>query len=254
MYVVTAKHVFEKNPLQDGEEYAVVFRGADGIALVAISEVSMSRNFDVAACEVPLVKNLSEAVRLPIARTDPGLNEDVICFEYSSTRIERTRQGGTHVSFEPNAHKGNIVRSYVSTYPEAVPTPSLVTSFPALQGASGAPVLIKTSPRRTFAAVGIMVANVGRHLMPAQILTLHEEGEDREEVLYFLPYGQALARSVLSTELEVMGIPFEYADIKPTGGERSLDRVAMTRKALIRDVALIVVSILIAFALRTWWE
>ena len=138
-----------------------------------------------------------------------------MCLEYSATRIEKKPEGGIHVSFEPYAHKGNIVRSYQSTFPEAVPTASFLTSFPALQGASGAPVLVKTHPRRTLAAVGIMVANAERHLMPAQVLTVHEANEDREEVRYYLPYGKALSRAVLGPELEVMGIPFEYADIEP---------------------------------------
>jgi len=216
LLVVTAAHVIKDNPLLEGERYTVVFAGTAGVSAVSISAVLASPDVDLAVCVVE-ASLLPEAIRLPIASTNPALNEDVVCFEYSSTRIER-QPGRTHVSFEPYAHKGNVVRAYDSTFPEGTPTPTLLTSFPALQGASGAPVLVKTTPRRTLAVVGMMVANAERHLMPAQVLKLEDGGSVTEEVRYYLPYGKALACRAVGDALQAMGIPFELADIKPTDG------------------------------------
>lgn len=230
LHVVTAKHVIEDNPLEEGQRYAIAFAGSAKIAIVASLEIRASRAFDVAALKMPMEAYLDEAVRIPIASSDPTLNEDVMCFEYSSTRIERKPGGGRHVSFEPYAHKGNVVRIYESAFPEQVPTTAMLTSFPALQGASGAPVLAKTKPRRTLAAVGMMVSNFERHLLPAQILRIDSEKGDSEEIRYYLPYGKALARIHLASELAAMEVPFESANIAdeddgpldgPTGGHAS---------------------------------
>jgi len=155
---------------------------------------------------------LPEAVPLAIGRNDPALNADVFSYEYSSTRIERTPTGGTHVSFEPYSHKGNIVRSYESTFPEKVKTAAILTSFPALRGASGAPILAATLSKKSFAVVGMTVANVDRHLLPAQLVEIHDGESYKESTTYFLPFGKALARSVVAHCLEGMQIPFSYAE------------------------------------------
>ena len=133
-------------------------------------------------------------------------------YEYSSTRIEQTPAGGTHVSFEPYAHKGNIVRFFDSTFPEKIPTPSILTSFPALQGASGAPILTATLSKKSFSVVGMTVANLERHLLPAQVVQIHDGDTYQESTTYYLPFGKALARSIVAKCLEGMNIPFSYAE------------------------------------------
>lgn len=217
LHLITAKHVIENNPLAGDEKYGIVFREERAIRVLATLRVLGCRDFDLAACVV-LREDFPEAVPLAIGKADPPLNADIFSYEYSATRIERTPTGGTKVSFEPYFHKGNIVRSYESSYPETIKTPSFLTSFPALQGASGAPILAATDSRKSLAVVGVTVANVETHLLPAQVVRIQDGDAYREETSYFLPYGKALARSVIARCLEGMGIPFTYAeDIEVNG-------------------------------------
>lgn len=206
IHVVTAKHVFEDNRLAHGEKYAIVLAGETGISIIAISTVRVSPEYDLAVCTVPR-HLLRQAVILPVSETDVPLNEDVFSYEYSSSRIERTASG-VQVSMEPYAHKGNVVRMYVSSFPEKLPTPSLLTSFPALQGASGAPVLAAGSGRKSFAVVGMLVANFERHLLPAQVVKIEEGSSYSETTSYFLPYGKALGRAAILQTLDGMRVPY----------------------------------------------
>jgi hypothetical protein len=65
----------------------------------------------------------------------------------------------------------------------------LELSYPALKGASGAPVFFETSQR----IVGVIVANLERELLPAQVLSAYrEDGSKSEEISYFLPNGIAI--------------------------------------------------------------
>ena len=67
----------------------------------------------------------------------------------------------------------------------------LELSFPALKGASGAPVLSNAS----FELLGVVKANVSYELLPAQIESIQDEaGVVTEETKFFLP--QALAVNV----------------------------------------------------------
>lgn len=225
LFVVTARHVVDNGLEKASQGFGIVLKGSEKIAVVACDEIRGSLDFDIAAMKFTIDTYFDEAYRLPIATSDPGLNDDVFSFEYSSSRIERNAEGGLHVSIEPYAHKGNIVRMYESTFPESRPTPAMLTSFPALQGASGAPLLVKTTPRRTLAVVGMLVANFERHLMPAQVVRIDNGEGEREEIRYYLPYGKALARRKLADELRSMGVPFESAQIMEAeeGGEQSKD-------------------------------
>lgn len=207
LHVVTAKHVFEGSPLNEEEKYALAFNDGKGIGIIAISQIRAAVDFDVAVCSVE--KSLMPlAVPLSIATADPPLNHDVFSYEYSSTRIERT-DTGFHVSFEPHTHKGNIVRSYVSKFPEPVATASVLTSYPALQGASGAPVIYGSQSKKSFAVAGMLVANSERHLLPAQVVKIEDGPEYKETTSYFLPYGKALSWSVLAECLLGMAVPFQ---------------------------------------------
>jgi hypothetical protein len=207
LYLVTAKHVFMGSALKDGEKYALVFNDGKQIGIIAISQIRGALDFDVAVCSVDQ-SLLPLAVPLSITTVDPPSNHDVFSYEYSSTRIEKT-VNGFHVSFEPHAHKGNIVRSYVSKFPEKIATASLLTSYPALQGASGAPVIYANVSKKTFSVAGMLVANAERHLLPAQVVRFEDGPEYKETTSYFLPYGKALSWSVLATCLQGMSVPFQ---------------------------------------------
>jgi hypothetical protein len=192
LYVLTAKHVFEGSPLVNDEFYGYVFKAGEQIQVWSVPRWAVSRDYDVAAFES---RPFDEAVPLPFSDAQPPLNGDVICYEYSHSRIETRVSGHTHVTFEPLAHKGNVMRIYESTFPETVPTPSFIVSFPALQGASGAPVVAHTK-NKNFYVAGLMVANLERHLLPAQILRI-EDSSGTEETIYFLPLGKAIDARVI---------------------------------------------------------
>lgn len=212
-HLVTAKHVIAAGaPVNGDDGYAFVFAGAEAIGILPILKIWAAEHYDIAVCEIA-VDQLQEqgAVPLPLARENPSLNDDVLSYEYSSSRIE-VGATNTHVSFEPYAHKGNIVRYFESTFPEGRATPSFLTSFPALRGASGAPILAASPNRKSFAVAGMTIANVERHLMPAQIVRGEDEKGGYEETSYFLPYGMAIALSPLVKCLEGMKIPFDYSD------------------------------------------
>jgi len=208
-HLVTARHVIQNAPLAEGEKYALLLTEDKGVALIAISQIRAAADFDVTVCSVEQ-SLLGSAVPLALATSDPALNEDVSSFEYSSTRFDRTDMG-YHVSFEPYAHKGNVVRSYVSTFPEAIKTPCLLTSYPALQGASGAPVIATIKAPKQFAVGGMLVANAERHLIPAQIVTIHDGPSYKESTSYFLAFGKAVSWAVLAQCLEGMNVPFARA-------------------------------------------
>jgi hypothetical protein len=209
LHVVTARHVFDDNPLQDGELYGVAFPEEDRIRFVQIPGYHSSNQFDVAVFSG---EHFPEAVPLQFASTEyrMSLNIDVLTFEYSLTRIERDAPNHTLISFEPIAHKGNIMRLFDSDFPERVPTPSFLTSFPALRGASGAPVMVADK----MTVVGMLVANQERHLMPAQVVRCEDANTNREEVSYFLPTGKAIQGSVILEVLEKFNIPVQVARSK----------------------------------------
>lgn len=141
------------------------------------------------------------------------LTDDVVALEYSSTRFER-RDGAIHVHFEPMSHKGNLMRSYVSDFPGWKPTRVWDTSFPALQGASGAPVVAL----RGMGVVGMLIANRERHLIPAQIARIESGGGLVEETRYFLPTGIAMRSVEIAVFLLTPGIDAEavmHRDLAP---------------------------------------
>lgn len=85
----------------------------------------------------------------------------------------------------------------------------MLTSYPALQGVSGAPAIAKVLERKQFVVAGVLVASSGRHLLPAQVVTIEDGSSYRESTSYFLPYGKAVSWSVITHCLEGMNIPFE---------------------------------------------
>jgi hypothetical protein len=111
-------------------------------------------------------------------------NQPCVCCEYGTTRSL-----GNRVEISPAVRMGNITRCFKSLdfYGKAGEM-ALELSFPALQGASGAPIMTSDN----FLVMGIIIANLAYHLLPAQIEeTLNQDGEKVEEVRYMLP--QAIA-------------------------------------------------------------
>jgi hypothetical protein len=71
---------------------------------------------------------------------------------------------------------------------------------------------MRTTSKKSIAVFGMIVANVERHLLPAQIVQIQEGDSFTEKASYFLPYGKALARAAVARGLEDMGVPFSYAE------------------------------------------
>lgn len=113
------------------------------------------------------------------------LNSLIMCFEYGTTII-----AGQKIHFAPANRLGNVTRfrNLQHLYGRAGDG-MLELSFPALKGASGAPVMNWTPPFRLW---GIVKGNISYELMPAQIeKVVDDKGQLSEETKFYLP--QALA-------------------------------------------------------------
>lgn len=117
------------------------------------------------------------------------MNSNVLAIEYSEPgRNVPLDDGTTAMGIGPNWHKGYMVREYTARFGHEGPTGCLDLSFPALRGASGAPVV----DENTGLVLGMIVANVERHLMAAQIERVIRSDNTIDEVRYFAPYAQAI--------------------------------------------------------------
>ena len=208
LYILTAKHIFKLGKQDEASKFGFVLNTGKGIGIWAISKIVAVVDYDIAICEIAYVDG---AAPLQFSKQQPALNSDVVCFEYSRTSIERKPGGGKHVSFQPLAHKGNIMRYFDSEYPEKVKTPCFNTSFPALQGASGAPVIAHTK-RKNFYIAGMVVANQETHLLPAQVVEILDGENYIEETKYYLPMGKGINSSLITKAIEGLGVEIEYIE------------------------------------------
>ncbi|PQA81991.1 hypothetical protein C5F52_15890 [Limnohabitans sp. TS-CS-82] len=194
--VITAKHVVE-DALKTKVLVGVAQIQRDGsMKCCDILSALVDDVFDIAV--LTLLVAPSNLICLSISREQVSSNIDVLCVEYSQTVNRLDPNGERKIVFNTLAHKGNVVSHYLSDFPETAPTPSFDTSFPALKGASGAPVIRGYD----FVVVGMLVANRERHLLPAQIERIDDSGKIVEERSYFLPMGKALEASVIADFLE----------------------------------------------------
>ena len=209
---MTARHVFDDNPLEKSEKYAYTFHGTKNIQIRSVNKIYSSDDYDIAFFHVENSDvAVPDAVTLPFSKREPTLSENIYCYEYSTSRFKRTAQGGTHVSIEPLTHKGNIMRIFDSDYPETIPTPSFLTSFPALQGASGAPLLAGTE-NKNFYVAGMVVANQETHLLPAQTVKIKDGEKYIEETSYFLPLGKSINATLIASFLQKMGLELNFVE------------------------------------------
>lgn len=199
--IVTARHVLAGRPA-DGNSLVVAIEAYDESVLEfrQIRRVALSSNADVAIAELGSVDGLR---MLNLNRGEVATNVDVIAVDHSSTHVITNERGIRTVRFSPGTLKGNIVRHYISDFGAHRGMRCFDTSFPALRGASGSPVLVQPG----FAVAGMLVANVERHLLPAHILTVQEGDSTIEEVRYYLPFGRALEADEVVAALQDLGVP-----------------------------------------------
>jgi len=186
---LTAKHIFEDPNVTDRSTYNAVMLHGDPTPR-NISGVKFSQRFDIALGHVEEAQDIQP---LELATENAPVNFDIVTVEFSGTELRQMKDGNIALVFIPYFRKGYVICRYTSDFPEQIPTESLDISFPALKGASGAPVIVE----RDGSITGMIVANVERHLLPAQVIRVHEDQKYTEEVRYFLPVGKALSWSHL---------------------------------------------------------
>lgn len=129
------------------------------------------------------------------------LNRPIMCYEYSTTRQE-VKDWPTNSTklfiLSPVNRTGNVLRVFDNSqiYGDAG-IDMLELSFPALKGASGAPVITNPFYDMTlgYQLLGVIKSNAEYEPLPAQrIEVLENNNQLREETKYFLP--QALAVNV----------------------------------------------------------
>lgn len=181
----TAKHVCKG---VEGQYNAVMLdSSADKPATPCqISNLRFSEEFDIALGEV---KGIRDITPLAIATENAPMNFDVLTAEFSGTYSQQIEYERKALIFDPYFRKGQVLRYYRSTFPETVPTGCLELSFPALKGASGAPVIVEN----TGSVIGMIVGNIERELLPAQIERVTNGQKYVEEVKYVLPTARAIS-------------------------------------------------------------
>lgn len=192
--VVTAKHVLTGQVPNSGEAYcAIHVKHESGYPNYYFyeREVFYSKTTDLAAFLWP---NAPDPAPLPLVRNRIFTSEDVVMVDFSRTIVT-----GAATEFHFVMRKGNILCYYPSRDPRLENTPAFDTSFPALQGASGAPVIVH---RRNFPVVGMIVSNVESEPIPAQTVRI---GNGEEETRYFLPNGHGIAAEVIIEFLSSIG-------------------------------------------------
>lgn len=186
---LTAKHVFgDINTLERPEYSAVMLNLSANEAIPKkISGQKFSEQFDIALGHV---EGVGEIQPLNLASKNAPMNRDVLTTEFSGTRSEQIADETRALIFMPYFRKGHVICYYESTFPESIPTQCMDLSFPALKGASGAPVIVETDG----CVIGMVVGNMERELLPAQLEKVtDEDGKYTQEIRYFLPTGKAIS-------------------------------------------------------------
>jgi hypothetical protein len=180
-YLVTSKHVLRKWTRQHG--IAILHKGDISAELANI--LVESQYLDLAVLEVP---GYEPPFLFPLGTGKIVFNEQIQSFEYGPTR---TIAGRIHYSSATRI--GNVTRCLdIAEGLSDAGHDSLEVSFPALDGASGSPILC---PSQGFAVWGVVKANIGHHLLPAQMERVYGgDGMLIEETKFILP--QALAINV----------------------------------------------------------
>lgn len=111
-------------------------------------------------------------------------NVQLLAFEYGTTTT-----AGQQITLNPATRLGNMTRIKDLPMLGRAGDGALELSFPALRGASGAPVMRADN----YHVWGVIVSNVSYNLLPAQIESVLDEGNNLfEEIRYLLPQAAAV--------------------------------------------------------------
>lgn len=192
--LITARHCLVDVTLADDEVIAAIFGVGDGnLQAHLVTDIVHDENFDVSHATVQ-----GRGIDEPYLDVEVGtlaFNSDVVTAEYSGTESNQDLGDGRFAMvFNPIYRKGHMTRFYPSTIGHRAETRCFDLSFPALKGASGAPVI----DDRTAKVIGMVVQNVEQQRMPAHVETVYREnGTAEESVRYFLPFAQAIRAEYL---------------------------------------------------------
>lgn len=194
--------IFGNEPLLATADHVV--RGWEGPIRVAIPVLSktrwvftatplaLDREADLALFRVPDYPTRSS---IQLAEDHEILNNQIVtCLEYSTFQPQGVKYDllGGSLELVPATRLGNVTRLLDRSGDLGrAGVDMLELSFPALQGASGAPILRVSDEGMHL--WGIVVANVSYELLPAQILTfVDERNHTTEEIRYYLPQAVAV--------------------------------------------------------------
>ena len=186
--LVSAKHVFEGIGAPDGAGCHIVDTNSQSVH--PISRVQLSPDCDIAVGKITPPPGFEP---LPIAVSDAPANTDILTIEFSPTHAVRRAGGRVAINIRSYCHKGHVL-SYYRGDILGPPMDLLDLSFPALAGASGAPV-VAAPTFEAWSVVGMVVGNVGRHLLPAHVARTFAGEDVVEEIRYYLPIGLAISWS-----------------------------------------------------------
>lgn len=123
-------------------------------------------------------------------------NTTLMSFEYGTTRVS-----AGHILLNPATRIGHMTRRLGPGDGLGPPADedAIELSYPALRGASGAPVMINEpmaypmQGKHSGGVVGVLVANVSYHLAPAQVEeVLNADNTSYGETRFMLPQGLAI--------------------------------------------------------------
>lgn len=201
--LVTAEHVV--NAWSGPYVVAVPVWRPEGKWLFNAKLIKKDKDADLALLEVV---DYPDLLGIQLAEDNEILhNVGIACFEYSTFPLQGLEHDllGMEFQFRPATRIGNVTR-YLDLSDEfgKAGIEMLELSFPALRGASGAPVVF--TGYEVMRLWGIIKANVSRELLPAQVLTyVDEENQISEETRFYLPQAVAIHVMHLRTMLQEQG-------------------------------------------------
>jgi hypothetical protein len=127
---------------------------------------------------------------------DISENTTLMTYEYGTTR-----QRGNNITLNPATRIGHMTRRLgPGDGLGALTDEAIELSFPALRGASGAPVMINELAaysllgKEILGVIGVVIANASYHLAPAQIEeVLNADNTSYGETRFMLPQGLAVS-------------------------------------------------------------
>jgi hypothetical protein len=150
--------------------------------------------FRSATRDISILETENVAYAQPLALDSSRLEDldagtEIASFDYARTRpafdaaTKSLSLGGAGMSFQ----MGYIRRRFVASAANNVDTKMIETSFPALRGASGAPIF----RRNSLLVVGMVVGNVNEELQPIEVIE-DTSPNGSPTVRYYLPMGRAI--------------------------------------------------------------